>query len=134
MYVYALAGLCIYFSARAHKPLNARAIATCVLAVIIAVAHTRKNVAVRTSVSRMPSAPEGVRARAVSGYVKKLVAADQNWRCRVCNQMLPACYDVDHVVPLYRGGTNDRTNLQALCRNCHGNKTFCDAANDTQSV
>ena len=32
----------------------------------------------------------------------------------------------DHVIPLYKGGTNDLTNLEALCRNCHGKKTFKD--------
>ena len=40
--------------------------------------------------------------------------------------MLDNTYEVDHVIPLYKGGTNDLTNLEALCRNCHGKKTFKD--------
>lgn len=30
---------------------------------------------------------------------------------------------VDHRVPLSRGGTHDRDNLQALCHSCHNRKT-----------
>jgi len=37
--------------------------------------------------------------------------------------ILDASYEVDHIVALYRGGTNSETNLVALCRNCHGKKT-----------
>jgi hypothetical protein len=34
-----------------------------------------------------------------------------------------AGYDVDHVLPLADGGSNDITNLQALCPSCHRVKT-----------
>jgi 5-methylcytosine-specific restriction protein A len=34
---------------------------------------------------------------------------------------------VDHIIPLSRGGTNDRCNLRACCRSCHSRKTAkCD--------
>ena len=31
--------------------------------------------------------------------------------------------DVDHVIPKARGGTDDASNLQALCHACHSRKT-----------
>lgn len=31
--------------------------------------------------------------------------------------------DVDHIVPRARGGTDDESNLQALCHECHSRKT-----------
>lgn len=34
-----------------------------------------------------------------------------------------AAEHVDHILPLRRGGTNDRSNLQALCASCHSRKT-----------
>lgn len=40
--------------------------------------------------------------------------------CRACGG--PAS-EVDHIVPLSRGGSRDRSNLQALCRECHREKT-----------
>lgn len=35
--------------------------------------------------------------------------------------------EVDHVVPLSRGGSDDETNLQVLCRGCHASKTKAEA-------
>ena len=33
----------------------------------------------------------------------------------------------DHIVPLTEGGTDDRSNTQALCRDCHATKTQAEA-------
>lgn len=67
---------------------------------------------------------QGVRKkRSVSETKKKYVASRQNWRCHGCHEMLTAWFEVDHITPLERGGTNDADNLIAYCRNCHGAKT-----------
>jgi len=60
---------------------------------------------------------------------KKVVASSQQWVCRYCKQLLDASYEIDHIIPLYKGGNNDLNNLQALCRNCHGQKTINDKLN-----
>jgi hypothetical protein len=62
--------------------------------------------------------------RSVSETKKKFVASNQNWICNHCKQQLDATYEIDHVIELQYGGTNDVTNLVALCRNCHGKKTM----------
>ncbi len=61
--------------------------------------------------------------RRTSEAVKKIVAARAKWRCEKCAEMLPAAYEIDHKVPLWRGGEDAEPNLQALCNNCHGAKT-----------
>ena len=61
--------------------------------------------------------------RSVSGTKKKFVAARQQWRCASCQNMLDHTYEVDHIQELQYGGTNHVDNLEALCRNCHGQKT-----------
>ena len=61
--------------------------------------------------------------RSVSETKKKFVAASQGWKCRSCNNMLPAWFEVDHTIRLDQGGTNSVDNLVALCRDCHGKKT-----------
>jgi 5-methylcytosine-specific restriction protein A len=45
--------------------------------------------------------------------------------CRACAAQgrTRGATDVDHIVPLARGGTNARENLQPLCHECHGSKT-----------
>jgi len=67
--------------------------------------------------------------RKLSETTKKMIASNQKWRCKMCNNMLDASYEVDHIVPLYKGGNNELYNLQALCRNCHGMKTMNDKLN-----
>ena len=57
---------------------------------------------------------------------KKFVASNQKWKCSSCNELLDATYEIDHITPLYKGGTNEVSNLKALCRNCHGKKTLMD--------
>ena len=55
---------------------------------------------------------------------QKVVAAAQQWRCASCNVLLPAAYELDHVVPLWKGGEDcHETNAAALCPNCHAEKT-----------
>ena len=61
--------------------------------------------------------------RNVKESMKKQVASEQNWRCKICAMQLPGNYEIDHIKPIKNGGVNDRLNLQALCRNCHGEKT-----------
>ena len=61
--------------------------------------------------------------RSVSETKKKYVAANQGWICKHCNKQLPAWFEIDHVVKLEYGGSNNIDNLEALCRDCHGKKT-----------
>ena len=61
--------------------------------------------------------------RSVSETKKKFVAARQNWRCGKCTKQLPAWFEVDHKTRLEHGGSNHVDNLEALCRDCHGEKT-----------
>ena len=64
--------------------------------------------------------------RNVNESVKKFIASNQQWKCKNCNNLLDFSYEIDHIIPLYKNGTNDLNNLQALCRNCHGKKTLID--------
>jgi hypothetical protein len=67
----------------------------------------------------------GVKAtkRSVSETKKKYVASMQNWKCGECNSQLNAWFEVDHKTRLEYGGSNEVSNLVALCRECHGKKT-----------
>lgn len=61
--------------------------------------------------------------RNVSETKKKFVAYNQGWKCSHCNSLLNHTYEIDHKIRLEYGGSNDVSNLEALCRNCHGKKT-----------
>lgn len=40
--------------------------------------------------------------------------------CAACGE---AATEVDHIVALRKGGSNDWSNLQAVCKRCHARKT-----------
>jgi 5-methylcytosine-specific restriction endonuclease McrA len=77
-------------------------------------------------INRMMMSGRGTTKRSVSETKKKYVAASQNWLCGDCKRQLPAWFEVDHVIALHNGGSNEVNNLLALCRDCHGKKTAMD--------
>lgn len=86
--------------------------------------NERGSVAVGHSSGIAAGGSPKIKARSVSEARKKAVAASQGWRCSACNDMLSATYEVDHIVELQDGGSNEISNLTAMCRNCHGEKTL----------
>ena len=61
------------------------------------------------------------------GWTKEYLAilmTRQRGRCVYCKAAFTETgYHVDHIVPLARGGLNDRTNIQLTCPNCNRRKT-----------
>ena len=51
-------------------------------------------------------------------------------RCqlRIAGVCIGTATHVDHIVPAWKGGSDDDSNLQAACRPCHGRKTGKEAA------
>lgn len=51
--------------------------------------------------------------------------------CQVCKEAgrLSVAAQVDHKVPLFMGGSNDDSNLQAICDPCHTAKSAQEATN-----
>ncbi|MEU8791550.1 HNH endonuclease signature motif containing protein [Streptomyces sp. NPDC048643] len=55
--------------------------------------------------------------------VRKAVGA----HCAVCHGwFLPSQLDIDHVLPLAKGGEDVESNVQPLCKTCHKTKTAID--------
>lgn len=77
----------------------------------------------QASIRKIESSGSKGNKRSVSETKKKYVASQQNWICNKCEQKLNHTFEVDHKVRLEYGGTNEVSNLEALCRECHGQKT-----------
>lgn len=60
----------------------------------------------------------------LSAYTRSEIAAKQGWSCKMCAQLLPPAFEIDHAIPLFKGGADEEHNMQALCRNCHGHKSM----------
>lgn len=59
---------------------------------------------------------------------RRRIAMRQNWMCAGKECSLPAGkeleeFDIDHVIPIWLGGSEDANNLQALCPGCHRKKS-----------
>ena len=54
--------------------------------------------------------------------IKQRIRVVQKNRCALCNDALSEC-EFDHISPLCLGGTNDSSNLRALCHECHSAET-----------
>lgn len=44
--------------------------------------------------------------------------------CRICDRR--PSVEVDHIIPVSKGGTDERDNLQGVCTECHEDKTRAD--------
>jgi hypothetical protein len=55
---------------------------------------------------------------------KTIVAAASKWRCGMCCELLPASYEIDHIIPYCLIESNRF--IWALCPNCHGTKSLLE--------
>lgn len=65
---------------------------------------------------------EGVptRRRTISSSTKLAVLKKDGYQCVQCGSRNDLC--IDHIYPLAKGGSNDYSNLQTLCRRCNSAK------------
>ncbi|MGK7920714.1 MAG: HNH endonuclease [Trichodesmium sp.] len=55
--------------------------------------------------------------------VRKYVFERDHYNCQSCGKTATETeLTIDHIIPLARGGSNDISNLQTLCRNCNQKK------------
>jgi 5-methylcytosine-specific restriction endonuclease McrA len=54
------------------------------------------------------------------------ILKQQLGKCAYCRERLGKKFHVDHIMPLVLGGTNERHNLQVLCRSCNLHKSGTD--------
>ncbi len=65
---------------------------------------------------------------------ERILRADPLCRaCRAAGRIRPAT-ELDHIVPLFKGGTDDDANLQGLCADCHADKTREDLGQRKRSA
>ena len=54
-----------------------------------------------------------------------------DWQCVKCKR--PGRLEVDHVIPIQDGGSNELDNLQTLCRGCHIDKSRQEVYNRSRT-
>lgn len=80
---------------------------------------------------RRENRAEGVnlkaRKRGARGYISNEIIDElfltQNGQCAYCDCDISSGYQVDHIYPIVRGGSNEATNLCLACRSCNQSKS-----------
>ena len=62
----------------------------------------------------------------ISKDIRHQIAEKQENACGECKQTLTPYFELDHIIGLQFGGTDDESNLMALCRECHGEKSVTE--------
>tara|TARA_B100000242_G_C42937530_1_gene434780 strand:- start:47 stop:619 length:573 start_codon:yes stop_codon:yes gene_type:complete len=83
----------------------------------------QSNITITPQHKRMMRSGATSTKRCVSETKKKYVASSQSWKCAACAKQLKHTFQVDHKLDLQFGGTNHVDNLEALCNDCHAEKT-----------
>ena len=56
--------------------------------------------------------------------MRQQIADKQENACGMCKLVLTPYFELDHIIGLQFGGTDDEANLMALCRECHAEKSI----------
>lgn len=74
------------------------------------------------------SATRAVREIAAGGKPSKAIRLEllitQDYKCKYCNKDISNYNEVDHRLPLFLGGTSDKSNLQMVCKKCNSQKSL----------
>ena len=60
----------------------------------------------------------------ISKDMRQHVVNKQENACGMCKLVLTPYFEIDHIIGLQFGGTDDEANLMALCRDCHAKKSI----------
>ena len=60
----------------------------------------------------------------INKKVKQRIVDKQEKSCGECKLALTPYFEIDHIIGLQFGGTDDEVNLMALCRECHAIKSI----------
>jgi len=52
--------------------------------------------------------------------VRTRILSRDNYKCMLCGST--ETLTIDHIISIFRGGTDDDTNLQTLCNHCNAGK------------
>ena len=59
----------------------------------------------------------------IPNSVRQYIYQRDNYQCQGCGQtQTETTLNIDHIIPLAKGGSNDMSNLQTLCQTCNQNK------------
>lgn len=80
----------------------------------------------QSSQQKIPSSLSSAKRKKISAKIRQYIAAKQENSCGQCKQELTPYFQIDHIIGLQFGGTNEEPNLMALCCECHTIKSITE--------
>ena len=77
-----------------------------------------------------------MKRRNISEQLKEKVRISARYRCGYClfsEVYSPTIFQIDHIIPLSKGGTNEEENLWLLCETCNRAKSDKTEVSDPQT-
>ena len=65
-----------------------------------------------------------IKRKKINKDTRQKIADKQENACGECKMTLSPYFELDHIIGLQFGGTDEESNLMALCRECHGKKSI----------
>lgn len=84
-----------------------------------------KTLKVREEIYEANNQPKIHRTRKMTQSTRILVFERDNYTCQICGKTLKdgVKLEVDHIIPVSRGGSDNLNNLQTLCFDCNREKS-----------
>jgi len=78
----------------------------------------------QTEKSEMPKKRKKYKRITIRQEQRTKIAASQKWKCNRCVELFGmGGWHTNHILRVALGGTNERSNLEAICHNCHAKIT-----------
>lgn len=79
---------------------------------------------IKTQIDNLRQSRE--KRKKITNDMRKQIVDKQNNTCGECTFVLTPFYQIDHIIGLQFGGTDDESNLMALCCECHAKKSVSE--------
>ena len=91
---------------------------------IAAIVHNTNSTTTQCVITELQPQKSRDKRKKINKIVRQQVVNKQGNTCGVCTLALTPYFEIDHIIGLQFGGTDDELNLMALCRECHAKKSI----------
>ena len=86
----------------------------------------RKEMKIAFEESKKEQVIKNNKRKKINKVTRQMIAEKQENRCGDCKLALSPYFELDHIIGLQFGGTDEESNLMALCRECHAKKSITE--------
>lgn len=86
--------------------------------------YKSKNIDKQKEWKAIRMARESIAGGKPSKAIRLELLISQDYKCKYCSKNILSHNEIDHRLPLFLGGTSDKSNLQMVCKRCNQQKSL----------